>query len=114
MDDDERRLALSRARVFKAMAHPSRMHLIELLHDGPKNVGFLTEAIGSDISTVSKHLGMLRDSGLIRAEQRGKNVYYTLYCPCIPEFVRCVDEVIAHNACPLPRKQNRPVGPTES
>ena len=76
------------------------MLIIDLLRNGPRNVGELTEAIGSDISTVSKHLGILKASGLVSADQRGKSVYYALYCTCIPEFVRCVDEVIAHNLCP--------------
>jgi len=100
-------LAGNRAKVFKAMAHPSRMHIIEVLREGPRNVGELTAIIGSDISTVSKHLGILRDSGIVSATQQGKSVYYELYCSCIPEFVRCVDEVIAHNICPLPRKPVR-------
>jgi ArsR family transcriptional regulator len=104
MKSTELELARNRAKVFKAMAHPSRMHIIELLREGPRNVGELTATIGSDISTVSKHLGILRESGIVAAEQRGKSVYYELYCSCIPEFVRCVDEVIAHNVCPRQRK----------
>jgi DNA-binding transcriptional ArsR family regulator len=107
MESTELELASKRAKVFKAMAHPSRMHIINLLRDGPRNVGELTATIGSDISTVSKHLGILKESGIVSAEQRGKSVYYELYCSCIPEFVRCVDEVIAHNICParLPRPE---------
>lgn len=108
MDSTELELARSRAKVFKAMAHPSRMHIIELLREGPRNVGELTATIGSDISTVSKHLGILKESGIVSAEQRGKSVYYVLYCSCIPDFVRCVDEVIAHNICPGPLRLKRP------
>jgi ArsR family transcriptional regulator len=107
MERTEMELARKRSKVFKAMAHPSRMHIIESLRDGPRNVGELTAAIGSDISTVSKHLGILKESGIVSAEQKGKSVYYALYCSCIPEFVRCVDEVIAHNVCPLPRQHGR-------
>jgi len=104
MDRTDLELARNRAKVFKAMAHPSRMHIIELLRESPRNVGELTAALGFDISTVSKHLGILKESGIVSARQQGKSVYYELYCSCIPEFVRCVDEVIAHNICTLPRK----------
>jgi ArsR family transcriptional regulator len=97
MEDLDHGKTAARARVFKAMAHPSRMRIIELLHERSMNVGQLTTAVGSDISTVSKHLLILRRAGIVAAEQRGKRVQYALYCACIPEFIRCVDEVIAHN-----------------
>lgn len=102
MDDSERAVAERRARVFKAMAHPARVAILSALERGPMNVGELTAAVGGDISTVSKHLAVLSESGLALGESRGKRVYYSLYCRCVPEFLRCVDEVLAHNGCELP------------
>jgi len=100
MDDNELRLAESRARVFKAMAHPTRMHIVSLLSSGSQNVGELTKAVGFDMSTVSKHLSILREAGVVLDETRGRSVYYSLYCKCIPEFIHCVDEIVMHKACP--------------
>lgn len=100
MDDNERRLAEGRSRVFKAMAHPTRMHIVSMLGSGSKNVGELTKAVGFDMSTVSKHLSILRSAGVVLDETRGTNVYYSLYCKCIPEFIHCVDEIALREACP--------------
>lgn len=102
MDEEEYRASAARARVFKALAHPSRMYIVSRLDTEPANVGELAAAVGADISTVSKHLAVLKSAGIVRDVMRGRSVYYELYCPCIPEFLRCVDEVILHNQCPLP------------
>ena len=90
--------------VFKALAHPSRMHIVSMLSGGPKNVGELTEAVGFDISTVSKHLSVLRAAGVVLDETRGRSVYYSLYCSCIPEFIHCVDDIVSHTSCPVYRR----------
>lgn len=87
------RRAKDRATVFKAMGHPSRMLILESLAEGPKYVGELTELVGSDISTVSKHLSVLRSAGVVTDEARGRAVYYSLRCDCIASFMRCVDEL---------------------
>ncbi len=108
MDDEELRASRARARVFKALAHPSRMYIVTRLHRQPANVGDLAAAVGSDISTISKHLAVLKSAGIVKDTVRGRSVYYELYCPCIPEFLRCVDEVILHNQCPLPGRGSRP------
>lgn len=105
MDEDDRKISGRRARVFKALAHPSRMYIVSRLKDGPMNVGDLSQAVGADISTVSKHLAVLKSAGIVKDVMRGRSVYYELYCPCIPEFLRCVDEVILHNQCPLPGRK---------
>jgi len=104
MTESEKRLAGSRARVFKALAHPSRMHIVSMLAEGPKNVGELTAAVGFDISTVSKHLSVLRSAGVVLDQIRGRSVYYSLYCNCIPEFIHCVDDIVNNAGCPAPRR----------
>jgi ArsR family transcriptional regulator len=110
MNQARLRRAKDRATVFKAMGHPSRMLILEALAEGPKNVGELTELIGSDISTVSKHLSVLRGAGVVNDEARGRAVYYSLYCDCIPSFMRCVDDLIHYKAC---RLHESSAGPTE-
>lgn len=86
------------AKVIKAMAHPSRLFIIEELHKGERCVGDLTEMIGADASTVSKHLSVLKNAGLVSDEKRANSIYYTLRCPCIMDFIGCVEDVLSANA----------------
>ena len=88
----------ARARIIKAIAHPSRLFIIEELNKTERCVCELTEMIGSDASTVSKHLGILRNAGLVEDEKRGTNIYYHLRVPCILDFIGCVETVLETNA----------------
>jgi DNA-binding transcriptional ArsR family regulator len=89
----------ARARVVKAMAHPSRMFIVdELSRSGERCVCELTEMVGADISTVSKHLAVLRHAGIIGDEKRGNQVFYRLKVPCIMDFFRCVEAVMECDA----------------
>lgn len=84
----ERRVA-----VIKALAHPSRLAMAEALQQGEMCVCDLRELVGADLSTVSKHLTVMRDAGLLLMEKRGLNVYYRLQCPCLMNFFECVDSL---------------------
>ncbi|OQA02003.1 MAG: putative HTH-type transcriptional regulator [Planctomycetes bacterium ADurb.Bin412] len=87
-----------RANVIKAMAHPTRLFIVDELSRREKCVSELTALIGADTSTVSKHLAVLKKAGIVRDEKRGTEVYYTLRCPCIMNFFQCVESVIRENA----------------
>ena len=89
---------VSRAKVFKALAHPSRLFILEQLTDGERCVCELTDMIGADMSTVSKHLSVLKSAGVIQDDKRGLQVYYSLKMPCILRFFDCVSEVLQTNA----------------
>lgn len=89
----------ARVQVVKAMAHPTRMFIVdELSRSGERCVCELTEMVGADISTVSKHLSLLKNAGIIAHEKRGNQVYYSLRVPCILDFFRCVESVLESNA----------------
>jgi ArsR family transcriptional regulator len=90
---DQARLA-ARARVLKAMAHPTRLFVIEELSRQERCVCELTEMIGADVSTVSKHLSILRNAGIVSDEKRGSMVFYSLRVPCILNFFSCVESVL--------------------
>ncbi len=83
-----------RARIIKAMAHPTRLFIVDELSHGERCVYELTEMVGADMSTVSKHLAILKNVGIIRDQKRGSQVYYTLRCPCVLDFFECVESVI--------------------
>jgi len=83
-----------RARVVKALAHPSRLLLVDELSRGERCVCELTELVGHDISTVSKHLAILKKCGIVADDKRGLNVYYRLKTPCILNFFACIENVL--------------------
>jgi DNA-binding transcriptional ArsR family regulator len=88
----------ARSRVFKAMAHPTRLFIVDELAKETRCVCELTEMVGADISTVSKHLTVLKQAGIVQDEKRGTQVFYTLRCPCVRQFFDCVETVMQSNA----------------
>ena len=83
-----------RAAVIKALAHPSRLLIVDELSRGERCVCELTDRIGSDISTVSKHLSVLKKAGIVLDDRRGVQVFYRLRCPCVLRFFDCIEAVI--------------------
>jgi len=82
-----------RARVLKALAHPARLMMVDELARGERCVCELTRLVGADISTVSRHLALLREAGLVSDEKRGQQVFYSLRAPCVLRFFGCIEAV---------------------
>jgi ArsR family transcriptional regulator len=92
MDLESARLtAKQRSSIVKAMAHPTRLLVLEVLTQGEKCVNDLTLLAGCDVTTLSKHLALMRKAGLLQCEKRGVSVFYQIACPCFLEFFRCID-----------------------
>ena len=64
--------------AFKALADPTRREIIKLLRRGPRTSGEIAERFDSTWPTVSRHLGVLRDAGLILSERHGQQIVYEL------------------------------------
>ncbi len=84
----------ARAQVIKALGHPTRLFIVHELSPGELCVCELQEMIGSDMSTVSKHLSLLKTAGVIVDEKRGNQVFYSLAVPCVMDFFECVETVL--------------------
>ncbi len=84
----------ARAAVVKALAHPARLFIVDELAKGERCVCELTEMIGSDVSTVSKHLAVLKNAGIVKDSKRGAQVFYSLRCPCLSSLFDCVEAVL--------------------
>ena len=84
----------ARAAVLKALAHPARLYMVDELSRGERCVRDLEALVGSDISTVSKHLSVLRAAGIVASEKRGVQVFYRLAMTCVTGFFGCVEEVL--------------------
>ncbi|HWH69579.1 MAG TPA: metalloregulator ArsR/SmtB family transcription factor [Candidatus Sulfotelmatobacter sp.] len=85
----------AQAKVMKALAHPTRMFIIDELSRGERCVCELTEMIEAEMPTVSRHLSQLKEAGLIADEKRGAKIYYRLRVPCCLDFLQCVESVLA-------------------
>ncbi len=83
-----------RAAVLKALAHPVRLLFVDELAAGERCVCELRELAGLDMSTVSKHLSVLKNAGIVRDDKRGQWVYYHLCCPCLTGFFACIDDIL--------------------
>jgi len=89
--ESARSLAKDRSVIVKAMAHPTRLLVMEVLTRGEKCVNDLTDLAGCDVTTLSKHLALMKRAGLLQCERRGVSVFYRIACPCFLEFFRCID-----------------------
>ena len=92
-----KRNALLRSSVVKAMAHPTRLLVMERLTHGGQCVNELTALAGCDVTTLSKHLAVMKKAGLLQCERRGVSIYYQIACPCFLEFFRCIDLITANH-----------------
>ena len=84
----------ARAKIIKAMAHPTRLFIVDELSRNERCVCELKDMIGADMSTVSRHLSVLKSVGIVQDEKRGIQVYYKLRMPCVLNFFQCVETVI--------------------
>jgi len=88
----------ARARIIRAMSHPTRLFMVDVLSKGERCVCELTEMVGDHISTISKHLSVLKNAGIVADEKRGTQVFYSLRVPCVLNFFSCVESVLKTNA----------------
>lgn len=81
----------TQARIIKALAHPTRLFIVDELSKGERCVRDLTDLIEVEMPTVSRHLSLLRNAGLLEDEKRGSQVFYRLRVPCMLDFFRCIE-----------------------
>lgn len=98
MTEQEQLRLNARAAVLKALAHPTRLWLLEQIQQQERCVCELTYGINADISTVSKHLSVLKQVGIVSSRRDGKQIYYRLETPCLLKMVGCVETVLEKNA----------------
>jgi ArsR family transcriptional regulator, arsenate/arsenite/antimonite-responsive transcriptional repressor len=86
-----------RAEMFKALAHPMRILMLEKLRTRPWCVCELADEVGLEKSVASKHLSQLKSVGLIADEKRGTLVEYRLVAPCILDMAACAEGTVLEN-----------------
>lgn len=85
----------TKAQVIKALAHPTRLFIVDELARGERCVCELTALVGAEMPTVSRHLAQLKSAGILEDEKRGVQVFYRLRVPCVLNFFKCVEAVMS-------------------
>lgn len=106
--EQHRRFIIEQAKIFKALGHPSRLLMVDALRAGEQCVCDLQVLVGDDMSTVSRHLAVLREAGVVNSRKEGTNIYYRLELCCLDSFLGCtrahVEKRIAAHAALLTPK----------
>ncbi len=86
-----------RAKIMKSMAHPVRLMIIEYLKKKEHSFSEVFDLFQLDKSTVSKHLLVLKEAGIVSSKKDGADMIYKLDVPCVTDFFTCVTAVIESN-----------------
>lgn len=76
-----------KAELFKALGHPGRVRVLEVLTDGERTVTELVPLVGLEASHLSQQLGVLRRAGVVVARREGATVWYSLASPTVAELL---------------------------
>jgi DNA-binding transcriptional ArsR family regulator len=91
--DDAERLRQFKADFFKALAHPLRIRILELLRAGPMSVTQIHEATGAPASSVSQQLAVLRGRNILSTARRGTTIIYSVADPELFELLDVVRRI---------------------
>lgn len=83
-----------KAELCKTFSEPKRLIMIDVLRDGERAVGDLARILELDQAVVSRHLGILRERGVVKARRDGTSVYYSLSDPKICEACDLVHDIL--------------------
>ena len=87
----------ARAAVAKALAHPTRLLLLDALAEGELCVCELNQLVAADQSTVSKHLAILKQAGLVAERKEGPKTFYRPTVCCLKGLWECIETVLKEN-----------------
>lgn len=84
------------AEVLKALGHPIRLQIVEILVEGEQNVTELEHRLQVPQAILSQQLRVLRTSGVVVAEKRGGFTYYSLFNPQLANLMQCLERCQGH------------------
>jgi ArsR family transcriptional regulator len=79
---------------LKALAHPIRLKVIEFLKKGEKNVGDMIKVLGVEQSSLSRHLAILKQNGILKTRQERTTIYYDIKDHDIFRVLRPIAEIL--------------------
>lgn len=94
---ENRPLAEVKADLFKALGHPARVRILEVLVEGERTVGDLQPLVGIESSHLSQQLGVLRRAGLVTSRREGSSVHYALRDPLVVDLLEVAKQLLLNN-----------------
>jgi ArsR family transcriptional regulator len=83
-----------KAELFKALGHPARVRVLEVLAEGEHSVSDMQPLVGIESSNLSQQLGILRRAGLVATRKEGASVIYSLADPALGEVLAAAKRVL--------------------
>ena len=99
MNKREQQLYERKAEIVAAAGNPIRLAIIDFLSGGEQCVCDIAAHVAAERSNVSRHLAVLLRSGIVAVRKDGLRMIYSLQAPCIPDFLRCVEDMLAGRSC---------------
>ena len=87
-----------KSEFMRVLAHPVRIGIVEVLGDKKMSVGEICELLNKEQATISKHLGVLKNGGILKSEKSGLNVFYSVDICCLPNFLECLKNILEEKA----------------
>ena len=87
-----------KAKLFRGLADPSRLAILEALMEGERSVGEIAQGMETSVANVSAHLACLAGCGLVQSEKRGKYVYYRLQERKVRDPIKIAEGILANVA----------------
>src|SRR3954453_23022438 len=92
--EPSRPLSEIKAELFRALAHPARVRVLEVLADGERSVGELQGLVGVELSHLSQQLGVLRRAGLVTTRRERSSVFYDVRDPLVVELLSVAKQLL--------------------
>lgn len=90
-------VAQLKAELFKSLGHPLRVQVLEQLVSGERSVGGLADALGSELSSLSQQLGVLRRAGVVTTRREGNTIFYALRDPEMADLLAVAKRMLVAN-----------------
>lgn len=91
-------LYVRQAEVLKALAHPIRVAIVQMLRDGERCVCEIAPHVDCDRTNISKHLAIMTRAGILTSRKQGLQVFYSLGTPCVANFLSCAVNTLKKKA----------------
>jgi ArsR family transcriptional regulator len=92
--EPSRPLSEIKAELFKALAHPARVRILEVLADGERAVGEIQPLVGIELSHLSQQLAVLRRAGLVTSRKERSSVIYAVRNPLVVRLLRVAKDLL--------------------
>ena len=88
-------IAAAKAELFRALAHPTRIRVLELLVDGEHSVGAMAELLNLDLPPLSQQLAVLRSAHIVSTRRQGSMVFYRVTDPRMSQLLVTAKQLLA-------------------